>query len=120
MTSILVVEDDAWMAEGLVSQLEQAGFDVTYAAHAQAAVARIDEHLPDGIVVDMMLTGTTAIALLHELQSYADTRIIPVVLCTSIAESLDVETLRPYGVRRLLDKTTMKPDDVVVAMKAII
>jgi two-component system response regulator GlrR len=120
MTRVLVVEDDAWLAEGIVAQLEKAGYDVAYAAHAQAAVARIDDSVPDIIVADMMLTGTTVLALLHELQSYGDTKAIPVVLCTNSADVLQIETLRPYGVKRIIDKTTMQPEDVVVAVRGLV
>ena len=68
----------------------------------------------------MLLSGGTGLALLHELQSYTDTGDIPVVLCTNIAGDLDVKDLRPYGVRRLLDKTTMHPDDVTVAIRSVL
>ena len=68
----------------------------------------------------MLLAGTTALALLHELQSHTDTAKVPVILCTNLADGLDLEELAPYGVRRIVDKTTMQPDDIVAAVKSVL
>jgi len=116
---VLLVEDDAWLATLQAEILQGAGFEVVLAPHATSAVVKIDESLPDVVVADMLLTGTTALALLHELQSHSDTKDIPVILCTNLADSVRLDELRPYGVRRIIDKTTMHPDDLVAAIRSV-
>jgi len=118
--TVLVVEDDAWLAEQQVRVLEKAGFSAQASPHAIDAITIIDVACPDAIVLDVLLTGTTAFALLHELQSYGDTGTIPVILCTNLAGDLSLENLQPYGVRRILDKTTMLPDDIVTAVRSVL
>ena len=118
--SILLVEDDTWLATLQAASLQQAGYEVVHAAHATAAIARIDSKVPDAIIIDMLLTGTTALALLHELQSHADTKTIPIILCTNLADSVALADVAPYGVRRIIDKTTMQPDDVVAAVRSVL
>ena len=120
VTTILLVEDDPWLAELEAKTLQDAGYKVSLSPHAPSAIAAIDEVHPDIIVLDVLLTGSTAFALLHELQSYGDTGEIPVILCTNMAESLHLEDLQRYGVRRIVDKTTMHPDDLVAAVKAVL
>jgi CheY-like chemotaxis protein len=120
MTSVLLVEDDPWLAELEAGVLAQAGYEVTMAPHAPSAIAKIDEKQPDVIILDVLLTGSTAFALLHELQSYGDTKEIPIILCTNMAESLKLEDLKTYGVKRIIDKTTMQPDDLPAAVKAVL
>ena len=80
----------------------------------------IDEALPDVIILDMLLPVTSGLTLLHELQSYSDTATIPVVMCTSMADILTLDELRPYGVRRLLDKVTMQPADIAASVRALV
>lgn len=118
--NILLVEDDAWLAETQSAVLEKAGYSVRVAPHAPAAIAMVDQALPDAIVLDVLLAGSTAFALLHELQSYADTGEIPIILCTNLAEQFELKQLKDYGVKRIVDKTTMHPNDVVIALKAIL
>ena len=120
MTRVLLVEDDAWLAEMEAKVLASAGYDVRVAPHALAAVDRIDEAIPDVIILDVLLTGSTAFTFLNELQSHPDTASIPVVLCTNLAEQFSSSQLKEYGVKRVVDKTTMHPDDLVVAVRAVV
>jgi len=117
---VLIVEDDAWLAEQQVRILTKAGFSATTSPHPIAAIKAIDTAHPDAIVLDVLLTGSTAFALMHELQSYGDTGGIPIIICTNLASELSLDNLRPYGVRRILDKTTMLPDDVVAAVRSVL
>jgi CheY-like chemotaxis protein len=118
--TILIVEDDDWLAEQHVRVLNSAGYNTSVALHALAAIQIIDDINPDAIVLDVLLTGNTAFALLHELQSYGDTGDIPIILCTNLAGELSVDDLEPYGVKKILDKTTMVPDDLITAIKGVL
>ncbi|HEU4830667.1 MAG TPA: response regulator [Candidatus Saccharimonadales bacterium] len=122
MTSkrVLIVEDDSWLAQQHQRVLRAAGFEATISPNALSAISAVDEHHPDVIVLDVLLTGSTAFALLHELQSYGDTGDIPIILCTSLASDLEQENLSAYGVKKVLDKTTMVPDDVVAAVRSVV
>jgi len=119
-TTVLVIEDDKWLAEQYVRVLSRAGFETKVAYHAISAIQFIDKKLPDAIILDILLTGSTAFTLLHELQSYADTGAIPIVLCTSLAGDLPSNTLGYYGVKKILDKTTMRPDDLISSVRSVL
>ncbi len=116
---IVIVEDDIWLAEHYSRVLEQEGYHPKVVTHAAAAIDMIDDMQPVAIVVDMLLTGSTAMVLLHELQSYKDTAMIPVILCTNLAADLRLEDLQAYGVQKILDKTTMLPDDLIAAIRSV-
>jgi len=120
MKSVLIVEDDKWLAEHFARVIEMAGYKTAVSYHAWAAIDAIDDFNPDVIILDVLLTGNTAFTLLHELQSYGDTGKIPVILCTNLASELKFADLEMYGVRRMLDKTTMVPDDLVAAVKSVL
>ncbi len=117
MTKILIVEDDDWLAAQHQRVLKKAGYQTVVSGHALDAIVAIDAEKPNLIVLDLLLTGNTGFTLLHELQSYSDTAVIPVVICSNVAEDLKLEDLKPYGVRRIIDKATMSPDDVVAAVR---
>jgi len=118
--SVLVVEDDRWLAEQYSRVLSKVGYKVKVTSHALAAVQAIDDVHPDAIILDVLLTGSTAFTLLHELQSYGDTGVIPIILCTNLAGELSLEDLKPYGVRRIIDKTKMVPDDLTIALRSVL
>ena len=118
--TVLLVEDDAWLADIETLALRQAGYTVIHSSNARSAMDEIEKTVPDVIVLDVLLPGSTAFALLNELQSYDDTQKIPIVLCTNIAEQFSQFPVDKYGVQRVVNKTTMTPDDIVVAVKYVV
>ena len=118
--TILIVEDDDWLAEQHGRTLRTAGYAVEFAPHALAAMDAVDNKRPDVIVLDLLLAGPNAFTLLHELQSHTDLAGIPVILCTNSADQIASEDIAAYGVRQVLDKATMHPDDVVTAVKRVL
>jgi twitching motility two-component system response regulator PilH len=120
MPYILVVEDDEWLAEQHVRTLTGAGFQADYVVHALAAIDSVDARPPAVIILDVLLAGPNAFTLLHELRSHADLAGIPVILCTNSADEIQPEAMTAYGVKVVLDKTTMHPGDLVAAVKKVL
>lgn len=117
LKTVLIVEDDDWLAEQHGRTLSEVGYAVDFAPHALAAMDLIDARRPDVILLDLLLAGPNAFTLLHELQSHVDLANIPVILCTNSADQIAGEDLEAYGVRQVLDKSTMHPDDIAAAVK---
>lgn len=117
---VLVVEDDEWLADQQKLTVESAGYKVQVAHHALGAIRMIDDRHPDAIVLDVLLAGSTAFALMHELQSYGDTGDIPIILCTNLASELSIDDLGVYGVKKILDKSTMTPGDLVSSLRSVL
>ena len=117
---VLVVEDDSWLAEQQKRVLKKAGYRVGISADAISAIEDIDKIKPDAIILDLLLPGNTAYALMNELKSYTDIGSIPIILCTNLASEVSINDVSHYGVRRILDKTVMLPDDVVAAVRSIV
>jgi len=115
---ILVVEDDNWWAENTARTLEKLKHQVVTVSHAVGAIEVIDGFQPEALILDMILTGETGMALLHELQTYHDTSKLPVILMSSL-DNLNLDDLIPYGVKRILDKATMEPGDLAAAVNAL-
>lgn len=118
--SVLIVEDDEWLAEQYSRALKGSGYQVSIVPHALAAIQKIDDSCPDAIILDVLLTGSTAFALLNELQSYGDTGKIPIILCTNMASELSIDNLKLYGVKQIIDKTTMVPGDLALALQDVL
>jgi len=114
---VVVVEDDIWLAEHYMRVLRREGYEVYHAPHAIGAIEAIDQVRPHVILLDVLLAGTTALVLLHELQSHVDLAKIPIVLATNLADQIDIEDVKSYGVRRMLDKATMHPEDIAAAIR---
>ena len=117
---VLVIEDDPWLGDVFARMLGEINYDVSVAAHGMSALDMVDNFSPNVIVSDVLLAGGTVFALLHELQSYSDTGRIPVILCSNVAETMKDVDASAYGVKEILDKATVTPDDLVTAIKRVL
>jgi len=87
---ILLVEDDATVAEVIASLLRARGHDVTHVAHGLAALAQTAANVFDVALLDLDLPGLDGLALARQLRVQAFTA--PLVAVTARADA-DAETL---------------------------
>jgi CheY-like chemotaxis protein len=71
------------------------------------AIEAIDQSPPQAIILDMLMPESNGSVFLQELQSYADTSSIPIVLYSSINFAAQATALRAYGVRYIFDKAKL-------------
>src|SRR5919206_5398215 len=87
MTSILIVEDNADLAEGLRDNLELEGFEVAIAADGRSALVEARRQRPDLIILDLMLPELDGYHVLRTLREQGlDT---PILILTARGEEAD-------------------------------
>ncbi len=88
-TRVLVVEDEAAIAELVALNLRHAGYEVALAADAAQARASVDAVLPDVVLLDWMLPGQPGIVLATQWRADARTRGMAVIMLTARAGEAD-------------------------------
>jgi two-component system phosphate regulon response regulator PhoB len=89
MSRVLVVEDEAAIAELIALNLRHSGFDVVVASDGEAAQVEIDRVLPDLVLLDWMMPGASGLSLAKRWRSQQRTRDLPVIMLTARAEEPD-------------------------------
>ena len=105
MPSVLVVEDEPAIRELLTVNLVDAGYEVVAAEDAESARRRIDEALPDLLLLDWMLPGLSGLAFARQLRADARTRDLPVIMVTARTDEAD----RVAGLEAWVDDYVTKP-----------
>lgn len=118
MKKILIVEDEPWQADVFLRQLTS--YSTRKASNGYEAIQLIDDDIPDVIVLDLLLSGSTAMTLLHELTSHDDLAHIPIILVTNLADALPTTIKKHYGIKDVLDKTTLAYGDVMRAVEKVL
>lgn len=122
MTTILLIEDDLWLAELYRDVLQAVQCQVHHARDAMMAMTLLDEYPIDIIVLDLLLPQHNGIALLQQLRSFPDLASIPVIIhsATPMSESgILPETWEPYGIVEYLCKTNSRPQDLARAVQRV-
>ena len=86
---VLVVEDEAALADLLKYNLEKEGYRVSIATDGEEALLAAEETPPDLVVLDWMLPKAPGIEVCRRLRARQETRNTPIVMLTARTEEGD-------------------------------
>jgi len=86
---LLLVEDDASLAELLIYHFEKQDYKVTHTADGEEALILVQEELPDVILLDWMVENLSGIEVCRRLRRSNDTANIPIIMLTARGEEED-------------------------------
>ncbi|MGE5658073.1 MAG: response regulator transcription factor [Actinomycetota bacterium] len=89
MSKVLVVDDVPSELEIICRILQRAGMQVFRASDGEEAIARIQETLPDLVVLDVIMPRMNGFEVIRELRDNERTKNLPVVFCTQKNTEID-------------------------------
>ena len=104
MKTILVVEDEDDIARILQLLLQQNGYKVIRVADGLSAVSAAQKHLPDLMILDIMLPGGDGVSVLDRVRQSFNTNAIPVVILTSLQDTKLKTKLEGLGIDSFINK----------------
>ncbi len=114
---ILVVDDERPIAEILKYNLEKEGYGVILAYDGEEALERLEQDLPDLILLDIMLPKKDGFAVLREIRAHK--KDIPIIMLTARETEVD----KVLGLELGADDYVTKPfsaREVAARIKAIL
>jgi twitching motility two-component system response regulator PilH len=105
MSKVLVVEDSVTQREMISSLLKNSGLNVSVAGDGVEALARLQNTIPDLVVLDIVMPRMNGYEVCRRIKSDAKTKNIPVVMCSSKGEEFD----RYWGLKQGADAYIAKP-----------
>jgi DNA-binding response OmpR family regulator len=114
--TILVVEDEAPIAEAVADRLRSEGFDVEVTADGLTGVERCGALRPDLVVLDLMLPGLDGLEVCRRIQQ---DRPVPVLMLTARDSETDLLVGLAVGADDYLTKP-FSPRELVARIRAIL
>ena len=102
---ILIVDDEPAIRDMVAYALRKGEYEPAHAGDAREAQAAIAERVPDLILLDWMLPGTSGLELARRWRKDALTRDIPIIMLTARGEEND----RVGGLEAGVDDYVVKP-----------
>ncbi|HET7476477.1 MAG TPA: MtrAB system response regulator MtrA [Dermatophilaceae bacterium] len=84
---VLVVDDDAALAEMLSIVLRNEGFDPVWCSHGDKAYAAFRDSKPDLVLLDLMLPGRDGVDVCRDIRAESG---VPIVMLTAKSDTIDV------------------------------
>jgi two-component system response regulator MtrA len=111
---ILVVDDDASLAEMLTIVLRQEGFDSRMVTRGDLAMDEFRDYRPDLVLLDLMLPGKGGIDVCKEIRGESG---VPIVMLTAKGDTVDVVVGLESGADDYVVKP-FKPKELVARIRA--
>ncbi|RJO59355.1 response regulator [Candidatus Parcubacteria bacterium] len=118
--TILLVEDDTFLAGMYVTKLELEGFRVLLASDGEQAVILAKKEIPNLLLLDIVLPKKSGFEVLQELKANGATKNIPVILLTNLGQKEDVQKGFKLGAKDYLIKAHFMPSEVVAKVKRLV
>lgn len=114
---ILLVEDDAGLANVYQTRLEAEGFDVRHVDNGELALPAIMEYRPDLVVLDVMMPKINGFDVLDLIRTTPETMSMRVIMMTALSQAKDKERAEKLGADDYLVKSQVVISDVVNRIK---
>jgi two-component system response regulator RstA len=109
---ILLIEDDARLAELTAAYLEQNGLRIAIEGRGDRAIERFVRERPRLVLLDLLLPGRDGLSICRELRKHHD---VPILMLTARDTDLD----HVIGLEAGADDYVMKPVDPMVLLARV-
>jgi DNA-binding response OmpR family regulator len=113
--TILVVEDEASIAEVVSLYLKRAGYDVQLASDGRQAMNIFENQMPDFVILDLMLPEVDGLSLTRWLREQSN---VPIIMLTARREEIDRITGLEMGADDYIVKP-FSPQELVSRVRAV-
>lgn len=115
--TILLIEDDTFLAGMYVTKLTMEHFHVELATDGASGLAKAESGHPDLILLDILLPKMNGFDVLRRIKEHPELRSVPVILLTNLGQKSDVVQGLDLGAADYLIKAHFMPSEVVDKIK---
>ncbi|WP_435531607.1 response regulator [Ramlibacter aurantiacus] len=124
MPNLLMIEDDARLAQMVGEYLQKSGFGITHAADGRAGLALLDPPpatgLPDLVILDLMLPDMDGLEVCRRLRALPhEASRVPVLMLTAKGDPLDRVIGLELGADDYLPKP-FEPRELLARIRAVL
>ncbi len=110
---ILLIEDEAFIADIYAHELTKAGFSVRVARDGTSGLQILESEPFDMLLLDIMLPGMHGLEILRQWRTKSPNSTMPVILLTNLGQDEVIKEAFALGARGYLIKASYTPKQVV-------
>lgn len=115
--TILIVEDDKYLAKAYSIKIKNAGFNVLLSDNGLDGLSTAKEKKPDLIVLDLLLPRVDGFEFLKQIKTDEKLKNIPVITISVLGQKADQERALALGAEAYFIKTEYKLGEIVDKIK---
>lgn len=116
---IVWVEDDKLIGTILAKKLIASGFDLFHAKNGTEAMRHLSEHVPDAIVLDLLMPGMSGFDILQKVKADPRLKNVPSMILSNLNKQSDIERAKVLGAQKFLVKAAASLDQIVEEVRGL-
>lgn len=117
---ILLAEDDVFILDIYQEKLKNEGYEVVTAENGLKVLERLEEGLPDLIMMDITMPRMNGLEVLHKIRESEVWKNIPVIMITNLSEKEKIQEAQQELVADYLVKAHFTPGEVLEKVRALL
>ena len=117
MKNILIIEDDAVVANVYRNKLAVEGYKVEVAADGEIGLRIMRTFRPNLIILDLMLPGISGVDVIKEVRAEADFAKTPIIVFSNTYLTNLIQDAWRAGANKCLSKSSCTPKDVIEVVR---
>lgn len=118
-TIILIADDDLDILELLKFTFESEGYSVLAVSDGEEAVKKTKQEHPDIVILDVNMPKLSGFEVLEKIRQDATTRLVPIIMLTSLAKTKDKLTGIKLGADEYLNKP-FEPVELLIRVEGLL
>lgn len=118
--SILLVEDDDFLRDIYALKFQKSGFDIRLAEDGLQALAKIEEKVPQFLLLDVVLPHLDGWQVLKKIQENPKFKKIITIVLSNLGQKEEVDKATALGARKFLIKAHYEPEQVIREVEKIL
>ena len=118
--SILLVEDDEFLRDIYALKFEKRGFDIRTAEDGLQTLAKIEEKIPQFLLLDIVLPHLDGWQVLKKIQENPKLKKIIIIVLSNLGQKEEVDKAKALGARKFLIKAHYEPDQIIKEVENIL
>ncbi|OGY23861.1 MAG: hypothetical protein A2Y57_01070 [Candidatus Woykebacteria bacterium RBG_13_40_7b] len=114
---ILIIEDDFFIRELYEREFRNSGYAVFIASDGAEGLLKIEEEMPDIVLLDLMLPKLNGLDLLKTVKEKEELKKVPIVILTNVGQEPAIKRGFELGAAGYMVKSAYTPQQVVNEVK---
>lgn len=118
--TLLLVEDDGFLASIFAQKFELEGFEVVYATNGEDGIRLAKKDTPDIILLDLLMPKMDGFEALEQLKKDEKLKAVPVLIMSNLGSREDIERCYELGASGYIIKAHSLPHETVHMVKKLL
>lgn len=115
--TILIVEDDNFLANAYRVKLSKEGYTVEIATNGKSAIDYLKGNIPDLIILDLIMPEVDGFAVLEAKKAIPSVAKVPIIIASNLGQKEDIDKGMGLGAVDYIIKSDISMREIVEKIK---